>query len=372
MASTESDGGGAYRREDRPAGQGEAPTYAAIDLGTNNCRILIARPTGRGFRVIDAFSRIVRLGEGLRARGLLLEAAMTRTIEALGICASKMRRRGITRVRGVATEACRRAANGDAFIDRVAAETGIRLEVISNREEARLAFAGCLPLLDGDARSALVFDIGGGSTELVWMRRGGDGGHRTAAWTSLPCGVVSLAEEYGGDVVSRADYEAMTACVCRRLARFESDHRIAGEVAAGGVQMLGTSGTVTTMAGVHLDLPRYDRARVDGLRLSFADVKATSERLIDLDFAGRAAIPSVGYERADLVVAGCAIVEAIHRTWPVDSLRVADRGLREGMLISMIHDDAEGGDDVLPVLFGECVTGIVDEDGAAPRSSGPH
>ncbi|MFQ5958946.1 MAG: Ppx/GppA phosphatase family protein [Alphaproteobacteria bacterium] len=372
MASSEGDGGGMGRRGGRPRGDGQAHTYAAIDLGTNNCRMLIARPAARGFRVIDAFSRIVRLGEGVGARGLLREAAMTRTIGALGICAAKMRRRGVTRARGVATEACRRAANGDAFIDRVAAETGIRLEVISNREEARLAFAGCLPLLDGDTRPALVFDIGGGSTELVWMRRGDDGAHRAAAWTSLPCGVVALAEEHGGDVVSRADYDAMVGSVCRRLAPFEADHRIADEVAAGGVQMLGTSGTVTTMAGVHLDLPRYDRTRVDGLCLSFVDVRAVSDRLIDLDYAGRAAIPSVGHERADLVIAGCAIVEAIHRTWPVGSLRVADRGLREGMLIGMIHADAEGADAAPRIIFGDCVAEVPVEDRGAPRSPGAH
>ncbi len=370
MASTTGNGGGMDGRGGRRPGPGQAHTDAAIDLGTNNCRMLIARPTAQGFRVIDAFSRIVRLGERLQARGLLLEAAMTRTIGALGVCAAKLHRRGVTRVRGVATEACRRAANGDAFIDRVAAETGIRLEVISSREEARLAFAGCLPLLDGDARSALVFDIGGGSTELVWLRRGENGAHRAAAWTSLPCGVVSLAEEYGGDVISRDAYEAMVDSVRRRLARFEADHGIAGEVAAGGVEMLGTSGTVTTVAGVYLDLPRYDRARVDGLRLSFADVKAVSDRLIDLDYSGRAAIPSVGRERADLVVAGCAIVEAIHRCWPVGSLRVADRGLREGMLVSMIEAEGGAGNSAAP--WEDCLAGTGAGGGGTPCPPGSH
>ena len=320
-------GGGANRGAD---------AFAAIDLGTNNCRLLIARAEGGSFRVIDAFSRIVRLGEGVGARGRLSEDAMDRTIAALRICAAKIHRRRVGRARSVATAACRRAANCDAFIARVARETGIDLEIISTRQEAQLVIAGCLPLLDAEARRALVFDIGGGSTELVLLRC--DGATREmVGWTSLPCGVVTLAEAHGGDRIARHTYDGMVGRVRTMLAPFEDSHRIAGEIGRGGVQMLGTSGTVTTVAGVHLELARYDRSRVDGLRLSFADIDAVSARLLELDQAGRAAIPTIGPERADLVVAGCAILEAIQQCWPVGSLRVADRGIREGMLMDMIH-----------------------------------
>ncbi len=334
MAAT--DGGGVDRGGRRgPA----AHTYAALDLGTHNCRLLVARPAGDGFHVVDSFSRTVRLGEGVGANGALSARAMARTMAALHVCARKMRRRDVTRARSVATEACRRADNCGPFLGRVAAETGISLEIISSREEAGLALEGCMSLLDGDARHALVFDIGGGSTELLWLRRDGDGRHAIAASTSLPLGVVTLAEEHGGDRVSRAVYRAMVDRALDLLAPFDAEQRIGREAAAGGVQMLGTSGTVTTIAGVFLDLPRYDRTKVDGLRLDFADVAGVSDRLATLDWAARAAIPTIGPERADLVVAGCAILEAIRRTCPVGALSVADRGVREGMLLGMMRGD---------------------------------
>jgi len=313
-----------------------APSFAAIDLGTNNCRLLIAQPSGHGFHVIDAFSRIVRLGEGLTSSGRLSEAAMDRTLAALAICASKMRRRRVERARCIATDACRRAANCDEFIARVAHETGIDLEIISSREEAQLVLAGSQPLLDGDAPWALLFDIGGGSTELVWLRLDVYP-HEVVGWTSLPCGVVSLAEAHGSDVISRSVYDAMVDEIGALLAPFEDTHRITDRIAAGDVQMLGASGTVTTMAGVHLKLPRYDRTQVDGIRLSFDDIDKVSAHLQGLDQSARAAIPTIGPDRADLVVAGCAILDAIQRLWPVGTLRVADRGVREGLLMGMMH-----------------------------------
>ncbi len=316
-----------------------APTYAAIDLGTNNCRMLIARPDVAGFRVVDAFSRIVRLGEGLGGAGALSEAAMARTISALHICARKMRRKDVARARSIATEACRQAVNCDEFLDRVAAETGITFEVISRREEAALALSGCVPLLDDDARRALVFDIGGGSTELVWLRCDGVMANEIIGWTSLPCGVVSLSERYGGDRVTADAYAAMVDDAGRLLAPFNTAHGVTGEVAAGDVQLIGTSGTVTTIAGVLLDLQRYDRDLIDGIRLDFDDIRRVTDDLLDLDLAARAAIPSIGPERADLVIAGSAILEAIERAWPVGHLTVADRGLREGMLVELMRED---------------------------------
>ena len=318
--------------------------YAALDLGTNNCRLLVARPLAEGFRVIDAFSRIVRLGEGLGTSGRLSEAAMVRTLDALKVCAAKMRRRGVTRVRAVATEACRRAANCEAFLARVRHATGIELEIISNGEEAHLAIYGCAPLLDREISHALVFDIGGGSTELGWMRvpRGSVAGGRIAepeprGWYSIPIGVVTLTERHGGHEVSREVYEAMIEEVGAAIAPFEAEHRLGALVEAGRLQMLGTSGTVTTLCGVHLRLPRYDRARVDGTYLDFATARQVSRRIAEMSYEARVADPCIGPERADLVIAGCAILEALCGTWPVGRLRVADRGLREGILFMLIH-----------------------------------
>ena len=325
----------------RPHGT-KGPVYAALDLGTNNCRLLVARRAGSNFRVIDAFSRIVRLGEGLGQDGRLSDAAIERTIEALKVCAAKMQHRGVTHARGVATEACRRAVNGPSFLARVAAETGIEVEVISPAEEARLAVTGCLPLLDPELRHALLFDIGGGSTELIWLEMAGAGEVLMLGSLSLPFGVVGLAERYGGRHVGGEAYGAMVEEVARRLEPFDTAHGISGALGRGEVQMLGTSGTVTTIAGVHLKLPRYDRAAVDGTYLSLAVTRTESERLRALSFEERAAHPCIGPERADLVIAGLAILDAICRRWPVARLRVADRGLREGILVGLMRSSHAG------------------------------
>lgn len=308
--------------------------YAALDLGTNNCRLLIARPARDGFRVIDSFSRIVRLGEGLGANGRLGEPAVERTIAALKICAGKIRRRGVTRARHVATEACRRASNCEDFLAKVSAETGIAVEIISAQEEAALALAGCAPLIEDDASHVLVFDIGGGSTEVAWVEAGNN--PRILDSLSLPCGVVDMSERYGGRDVSATSYRAMVDEVAARLAPFEARHGIRARVAEGRVQMIGTSGTVTTLMGMLLDLPRYDRARVDGTRLAFDAMWAIADDLLAMDYEARAAHPCILGARAEFVIPGTAILAAICETWPVGCLTVADRGLREGILLHLM------------------------------------
>jgi len=336
--------GSGRNRNDRGAWERPAVTFAALDLGTNNCRLLVARRAGaNGFRVVDAFSRIVRLGEGLGTTGRLADAAMDRTVDALRVCATRLAQRGVTRGRYVATEACRRAANCGEFLDRVRRETGIGIEIIDSDEEARLAVAGCAPLLAPAVPHAVVFDIGGGSTEIAWLHRGRPSGAlQLFGLVSLPYGVVSLTERYGGDSFTEASYGMMVAEVRTALAPFEAQHGIARHIDGGKVQMLGSSGTVTTLAGIRLELPRYSRAAVDGTLLDFADIVRCSRRLATLDFAGRAAHPCIGPERADLVVAGCAILEAICATWPVGRLRVADRGVREGILMDLAAADRGG------------------------------
>lgn len=327
---------------------GAAPdvAYGALDLGTNNCRLLIARPAERGFRVIDAYSRIVRLGEGLSASGRLSEAAMARTIKALAVCAEKISRRRVTRLRAVATEACRRAANCQVFIERARRATGIELEIISNSEEARLALHGCAPLLCPTRPHALIFDIGGGSTEVSWIEVTPDEAWparavpRPIAWHSVPIGVVTLAEAYGGHDIPARAYGEMVDEVKAALLPFEAEHELAGPVGRGQVQMLGTSGTVTTLVGVHKRLPRYSRAQVDGAHLDFNTISTLSRRIAGMSYEARAEQPCIGPERADLVVAGCAILDAICRIWPIGRLRVADRGLREGILFNLMHERA--------------------------------
>ena len=327
---------------DRSRRGGGDPAYAALDLGTNNCRLLVARRTAEAsqaspFRVVDAFSRIVRLGEGLAASGQLSEAAMARTVEALKVCAEKIAAHRVAGTRSIATEACRRAANCAEFMARVEAETGIALEIITAEEEARLVVAGCAPLLDGRVPYALVFDIGGGSTELVWAAITPGAAPRIIDSLSLPHGVVTLSDRYGGREVSEATYAGMVAEIEAALGPIEEKHRIAPRIAAGEVQMLGSSGTVTTLAAVHLGLRQYSRRRIDGAVLRFDDLRRASRMLAGQSHAERARNPCIGIERADLVLAGCAILEAICRFWPVGRLRVGDRGIREGILLGLVQ-----------------------------------
>lgn len=315
----------------------DPPIFAALDLGTNNCRLLIAEPARHGtFRIVDAFSRIVRLGEGIASQGRIADAAIERTIEALKVCAGRMRRRRVTHIRAIATEACRRASNGGEFLVRAEAETGIALEVISPAEEARLAVVGCTPLLDPDRRRALVFDIGGGSTELAWLSVKGPDRAEMLDWTSLPVGVVTLAEKFGGVMVDDDVYARMVDEVRRALAAFARKHTAAKASAEHGFQLLGTSGTVTTLAAVRMNLPRYDRSRVDGSWMSRREIQKVIADIRALPFEGRAANPCIGRDRADLVLAGCAILDAIVDAWPEQRLRIADRGLREGVLMGLM------------------------------------
>ena len=313
--------------------------YGALDLGTNNCRLLLAVPQGNGFQVVDAFSRMTRLGEGLAASGKLSPSAVDRTVAALKFCAQKLSRRRVQRVRAVATEACRRAANCNEFIEHVGWETGIALEIISAKEEAYLALTGCSPLLSPKVADGLVFDIGGGSTELIRVH-----GEEIKATLSLPLGVVTLAERFGEAIHDDIAYENLVAEAMSQLRAFDPDGELSRLAENGKLQMLGTSGTVTTLAGIHLDLCRYDRSQVDGLTMDFASIEKVSRNLLASSFEYRAAHPCIGRERADLVLSGCAILDAICATWPVGRLRVADRGVREGILFDLMHGaaDAEG------------------------------
>ncbi len=316
--------------------------YAAIDLGTNNCRLLIARPADENFVVIDAFSRVVRLGEGLAQTGQLSDAAMDRAVAALKVCADKLRRRNVRLARSVATEACRRAGNGEAFIERVRQETGILLDVISAQEEARLAVLGCHILLEDGIGPAVIFDIGGGSTELVLIEPGAPV-PRILDWQSVPWGVVSLSETVGdepGDEPARiARYARMRQLVHDSFAEFAE--RIAPQRTP-DLRLLGTSGTVTTLASLHLDLPQYDRKAVDGLIMPTPAMRAITGRLSTLSPEERRKLPCIGNDRADLVVAGCAILDSILDIWPAPQLGVADRGIREGILRSLMSADVEG------------------------------
>ena len=331
--------------EDRPSEQSRTPrrephrrTYGAVDLGTNNCRLLIARPGDGGFTVIDAFSRIVRLGEGLARSGALSDDAMDRAVVALGVCAEKLRRRNVSLARSVATEACRRAKNGREFADRVRSETGIVLDIIDPAEEARLAVLGCHKLLEPGDGPALIFDIGGGSTELVLIDQE-QGTPQIRAWWSAPWGVVSLTESEGKEALEGPERMKAYMRMRERARRAFANFTVMLPETREGIRLLGTSGTVTTLASVHLALPSYDRRAVDGLHVPVEDMQKISAMIAGMDYDERSALPCIGNERADLVVAGCALLEAIIEIWPARNLGIADRGIREGILRSLMARD---------------------------------
>ena len=351
MDATNGAGCSRFRRKSGSAGHGRGDLgdyracdlYGALDLGTNNCRLLIATPIDNGFTVVDAFSRIVRLGEWQGRTGRLHDQAMARTVEALRVCANKLKWRNVTKTRLVATEACRTATNGAEFVARVASETGLRLEIIDRETEAALAATGAEPLIDRAAETALVFDIGGGSTEVMWMARTGER-FGIAAWTSLAAGVVTISELFGGGVdVTPQSFVAMREYLRPMVMEFRDRvSRITGGMTV-PTHLLGTSGTVTTIAGVQLGLTRYDRSKVDGSWLSSADIGRVTHDLLHMNYSERAANPCIGRERADLVLAGCAILEEIRLAFPAERIRVADRGLREGILTMLMKQDGTYG-----------------------------
>jgi exopolyphosphatase/guanosine-5'-triphosphate,3'-diphosphate pyrophosphatase len=339
------------RSKDRPEPEAATPDkapereayYGALDLGTNNCRLLIAAPAQQGFHVKDAFSRIVRLGEGLGKTGALNASAMDRTIEALRVCSNKLVWHKVKKHRLIATEACRMASNGAEFIDRVTNETGLELEIIDRETEARLAATGAEPLIDPDAQSALIFDIGGGSTEVMWVEQRG-GKKELLAWTSLAAGVVTISEQFGGGIeVTAQSFAAMRDYLRPLLAEFVARvQKIKGSAPLPS-HLLGTSGTVTTIAGVQLGLRRYDRSKVDGCWLLSDDVGKVTADLLAMSYEERMTNACIGRERADLVMAGCAILEEIRLAFPASRIRVADRGLREGILTQLMMEDGTYG-----------------------------
>jgi exopolyphosphatase / guanosine-5'-triphosphate,3'-diphosphate pyrophosphatase len=345
-----------YQRRRRSVEKGDSrekrtPVLGAIDVGTNACRLLIAVPEKREAvggkngalvpRVIDSYTANVRLGESLESTGQITDAALDRTIAALKVCAARLRRRGVTHVKAIATEACRRAANAQDLVKRAEAEAGISLKIVSPEEEAHLAAAGCLQLIGRDFEGALIFDIGGGSTELILVRRDTPLKYDIVAWTSVPIGVVKLAERYGGRELAARSYGSMRAELNRLFATMKPQLG-ADLFHPERYHLLGTSGTLTTLAGVKLGLRRYERSRIDGQWLMREEITKITQTISSRDFAGRAAIPCVGADRADLILPGCAILDAIMENWPCRTLRVADRGLREGLLIALLRDSERG------------------------------
>lgn len=319
-------------------GRGPREVLAAIDLGTNNCRLLIATPHRGGLQVVDSFSRIVRLGERMASTGVLSEAAMNRTIAALKICAERIERSQATRLRAVATAACRLASNAAVLVERAEREAGITLDVVTAEEEARLAALGCTPLVGGRYDGALVFDIGGGSTEVIWLRRqtketGKPGKPKLVHFSSIPVGVMTLAESEG-----ERGYAEMRDHMLQRFSAMRSEMDAFGEFDPERYHLLGTSGTVTTLAGIALELPYYIRARVDGTWHDTKNMRAVMDRLVAMQRTARITVGCVGEERADLILPGCAIYNAIQTLWPCARLRVADRGLREGILRDLMKD----------------------------------
>ena len=314
--------------------------YAAIDLGTNSCRLVIATPTPSSFRIVETFSKITRLGEGIINNNELSHTAIRRTINALKVCAGVLEEyMPIAKSRFVATAACRRAKNCRYFLDLVKKETGLSIETISSQEESRLAVTGCIPLLNRHIKRALVFDIGGGSTEVSLARMTNSGRTIIEGYVSLPYGVVTVSEAFPDHEMTDLAYDTIVERTHKILADFEAEHHISEAIAAQEIQVLGTSGTVTVLGAVHLNLPRYNRSAVDGLALSVQEVERTISKIKRMGDEGRRKHACIGLQKADLTIAGCAIIEGLISFWPVSEITIADRGIREGILLDLMHAD---------------------------------
>ncbi len=352
-----SDDGARLTETSPPLPTGPGQLYAALDLGTNSCRMLIAQPRGSQFRVVDSFSKTVQLGAGLEASGRLSRASMGRTIQALRICQKKIEKHGVTRLRLVATEACRRARNGRDFMRQIRRETGLVVDIIAAEEEARLAVISCAPLVQQETEQLLVVDIGGGSTELVWIdlsavdpedrprsimrlhsgfHAQGPGDARVVDWISVPLGVATLKDQFGDVDDDAARFALMSWFFEEQLSSF-SPYNAAQ--ARAGFQIIGTSGTVTTVAASFLGLRRYDRAKVDGLVMTSDQIDFVIREYLSLGPEGRRRDPRIGRDRHTLIMSGAAILQALMRIWPTDQLSVADRGLREGLLYAQMSAD---------------------------------
>lgn len=327
--------------------------YAALDLGTNNCRLLIANSqplasaalTPPSLQVLDSFSRIVRLGEGVSETGKLSEAAMQRTLEALEICQKKLEKFRNCRGRFVATEACRRASNGKDFLNRVREKIGLNIEIISTEEEANLAFQGCASLLRPQPPHALVMDIGGGSTEFMWVEVENTTENNTSSlltsrkvhqWFSLPYGVMNLSEKFGGASFTEVYFEEMVEFLMHKLSDLDEGHKIEEASNSRDLQLLSTSGTVTTLAAIYMGLPRYERARIDGVTLHTDKLRQSIDAILQMRASERFNHPCIGSDRSDYIITGCAIFEAICRLWPLHDITIADRGVREGIILSLM------------------------------------
>lgn len=334
-------GSGRNRRSGRPQ------YFAAVDLGTNNCRLLIARSLQNGFQVVDSYSNVVRLGAGLARTGKLAEPNMDAAIKAIQVCADKMKAKNVKRWRCIATQACREASNGDEFMKRVKEETGLSFETISPRVEARLSVMGCMNILDHEKEVALVIDIGGGSTELSWVDVRKLNSNKMSrrisrppisAWTSLPVGVVNLSEMYPESPDDLAGwFQSMKDHVREKIDENDCANRFSNTFKEGRGHLVGTSGTITSLAGVHLKLPYYQRNKIDGIWVEAKHIMSTADKLSKMSLEERQQEPCIGMDRATMLVAGCAILDVIYDLWPSERIRVADRGLREGMLMGLMN-----------------------------------
>ncbi|MDO5614223.1 MAG: Ppx/GppA phosphatase family protein [Paracoccus sp. (in: a-proteobacteria)] len=331
--------------------------YAALDLGTNSCRMLIARPRGNQFQVVDSFSKPVQLGHGLEASGRLSRSSMARTVHALQVCRRKLETHGVARMRLVATEACRRARNSRDFLRMIRRETGLPVEIIEAEEEARLAVISCAPLVSRQTEQLLVVDIGGGSTELVWIdledvepaKRSRailaladgfgnpqPGGARVVDWISVPLGVATLRDQFADVEDDQGRFALMSWYFEEMLSGFAP---YAYDTPSPSFQIIGTSGTVTTVAASHLGLRRYDRNKVDGLSMTTDQIDKVIRSYLALGPEGRRTDPRIGRERHALIMSGAAILQTLMRIWPTTRLSVADRGLREGLLYAQMARD---------------------------------
>ena len=295
---------------------------ATVDIGTNSVLLLVAESQGGALQPVLERATVTRLGEGVDRNRRLLDAACQRTLACLARYATELRQRGVTRIAAVGTSALRDASGGQEFLAHASDLLGVVPRVIDGREEAHLTFRGALSGLTQDG-NVTVFDIGGGSTEII-VGSVAAGARTISAAVSLNIGSVRLFERHVRSDPPSAD----------QLQRVENDIALALAGApplATGATLIGVAGTVTQLAALEFELAQYDAARVHGSKLTLASVERLATRLAALDLAGRRALPGMHPARADVLVVGSAIARAVLRWSGAAEVIVSDRGVRWGL-----------------------------------------
>lgn len=314
--------------------------FAAIDLGSRNCRTIVGCQSKAGaFEYIETYSKSVSLADGVAASKKLSRKSMDRTIEALAFCSKVLSRYAGLTYLAVATDAMRRAENASVFIKRVKRELGLIISIITPQEEAYYAALGCIEVLSLETEIFVVFDIGGGSSEIALCRQKSDKDIELIDSLSIPYGVINLLESK--DHLTFSGYSNLVQKISDLSRDFLNQYATTLDF-VNNFQCIGTSGTTTTVAALNMNLRFYDREKINDSILQFSEILKTVHYVQSLSEDERKLHPYISQSNEDLVLGGLTILEGIVRGLPASTITVTDRGVRDGVVYALTHDKCKG------------------------------